>query len=58
MIGIKGSPTRVVTITKPSIQRKSLMLSPKTDSEIEDAAEKLINFLMDKELLKGRNVNA
>jgi electron transfer flavoprotein beta subunit len=58
LIGIKGSPTRVVTIMKPSIQRKSLMISPKTDSEIEDAAEKLIKFLMDKEVLKGGNANA
>jgi electron transfer flavoprotein beta subunit len=56
-IGLKGSPTRVVTITKPSIQRKSEILVPKTEIEIEDAVEKLINFLIDKELLKGRDVD-
>ena len=51
-IGIKGSPTRVVTITKPSIQRKSQIYTPKTEEEIEEAADKLINFLVEKELLK------
>ena len=54
-IGIKGSPTRVVKISKPSIQRKSQILTPKTEKEIEDAAEQLINFLVEKELLqKGK----
>ncbi|RKX83958.1 MAG: electron transfer flavoprotein subunit beta [Spirochaetes bacterium] len=57
-IGIKGSPTRVVTITKPSIQRKSQILTPKTEEEIEAAADKLIDFLAEKGLLQRNKKNA
>ncbi|MCD6396326.1 MAG: hypothetical protein J7L71_02180, partial [Spirochaetaceae bacterium] len=57
-IGIKGSPTRVVTITKPSIQRKSQILTPKTEEEIEEAADKLIDFLAGKGLLQRNKKNA
>lgn len=57
LIGLKGSPTRVVTIKKPSIKRISQTFTPKTEQEIEDAAEKLIEFLKEKEVLQGRSTN-
>ena len=51
--GATGSPTRVVHIDKPSIQRKAEMYIPKTEAEIERAADSLINFLAERDLLKG-----
>ena len=53
LIGLNGSPTRVVTIKKPSIKRISQTLTPKTEKEIEEAAIKLVDFLKSKELLTG-----
>lgn len=51
LLGLKGSPTRVVKIFKPKVARKCEKLIAKNESAIHDAADQLVTFLQKKDLL-------
>ncbi len=53
--GLKGSPTKVVKIMRPSIRRDPVILTPKTEYEIIDTAERLAEFLNEKRLIGQKN---
>lgn len=50
-LGLKGSPTRVVKISKPQVARNGKILTPKDEKGIEDAVDQLIEFLKEKEIV-------
>ena len=50
-LGLKGSPTRVVKISKPQVARNGELLQPKDEKQIEEAVDQLIAFLEKKEIL-------
>lgn len=43
--GLEGSPTRVIKLYRPKVKRDAVIIKPKNEKEIEEAAEKLIDFL-------------
>jgi electron transfer flavoprotein beta subunit len=50
-LGLKGSPTRVVTIHTPKIARNGILLQAGDDGAINSAIDRLLTFLEDKNLL-------
>ena len=50
-LGLKGSPTRVVKIFRPSVTRECEMLQPTDGQSLEDACDRVVAFLTKKELL-------
>jgi electron transfer flavoprotein beta subunit len=51
LLGLEGSPTRVVRIFKPSVTRKCEKFVANDDASINAAADKLVEFLKSKELI-------
>lgn len=50
-IGLEGSPTRVVKISKPKVSRGGEILMPKNESELDKAVDGLIEYLQKKEII-------
>ena len=50
-LGLPGSPTRVVKISKPQIARNGVILYPKDEKQVEEAVDQLMAFLEQKEIL-------
>lgn len=50
-IGLKGSPTRVVSIQRPQINRKGEMFVVKEASEVDQAAKMVVEFLKQRNIL-------
>ncbi|MBO8131886.1 MAG: electron transfer flavoprotein subunit beta/FixA family protein [Candidatus Marinimicrobia bacterium] len=50
-IGLNGSPTRVVKISKPKIARNGQMVYVKDEDDINEAVDSFIEFLKSKEIL-------
>ena len=50
LVGLKGSPTRVVKIERPSVTRKGVTLDV-DKLGAEEAARKLVDYLEEKNLL-------
>lgn len=50
-LGLKGSPTRVVKISKPKVSRDGEMFIPKNEKEMEEAVDRIIEFFEEKEIL-------
>ncbi len=50
-IGLNGSPTRVVKIFRPTVARHCRKLTPTSEKEIEQAADELVTFLQNKQLI-------
>lgn len=50
-LGLDGSPTRVVKISKPTVARQAEMIVPADGDGIEQAAERLVSFLDERQLL-------
>ena len=44
-VGLDGSPTRVIKLYRPKVRREAVIMSPKNENEIEEAADKLIDFI-------------
>ncbi|HHV58909.1 MAG TPA: electron transfer flavoprotein subunit beta/FixA family protein [Clostridiaceae bacterium] len=51
LTGLRGSPTRVVKIESPKVMRNGIMLSAKDEDQLEDAVNKLVEFLKTKEII-------
>ena len=51
-LGLQGSPTRVVKISKPKVSREGEMLVPESDQEVEEAVDKLIAYFEELEIIK------
>ena len=51
MVGLTGSPTRVVKIFRPSVARECEKLAPMDEEALDEAADRLVEFLQEKELL-------
>jgi len=51
-IGLKGSPTRVVRIARPQVGRHPEMIRVKEPSDLEWAAERFVEFLRERNLLR------
>ncbi|MCF7886429.1 MAG: electron transfer flavoprotein subunit beta/FixA family protein [Candidatus Marinimicrobia bacterium] len=50
-LGLNGSPTRVVKISKPKVSREGEKLMPESDQEIEDSVGKLIEYFEKLEII-------
>jgi len=50
-LGLKGSPTRVVKIETPKVTRGGTIVSAKDDDQLEEAVDKLVEFLKSKEMV-------
>lgn len=50
-LGLKGSPTRVIKIEVPKVTRGGTIVSAKDDDQLEEAVDKLIEFLKSKEIV-------
>lgn len=50
-LGLKGSPTRVVKISTPKVSRDGEMFVPKTEKEMEEVVDRIIEFFEEKEIL-------
>ncbi|MCK4689523.1 MAG: electron transfer flavoprotein subunit beta, partial [Candidatus Marinimicrobia bacterium] len=50
-LGLEGSPTRVVKISKPKVSRGGEILMPKNESELDKAVDGLIEYLQKKEII-------
>ena len=50
-LGLNGSPTRVVKIFRPSVTRECELVRAADEQAIEEAAEKLVAFLRQRELI-------
>ncbi len=50
-IGLEGSPTRVVKVFRPTVARECRKLTPTSECEIAKAADELVTFLRDRQLL-------
>lgn len=50
-IGLKGSPTRVIKIETPKVTRGGTILKPADDQGLEEAVDKLVEFLKAKEII-------
>ena len=51
-LGLKGSPTRVVKIARPQVSRSVELLRIKDPADIERAADRLVDFLRERQLLR------
>lgn len=45
MIGLSGSPTRVIKVQRVQLKRDPLIIHPKTDRELDEALDRMIEFL-------------
>lgn len=54
-IGLKGSPTRVVKINKPQLMRKGELFVIKEPEDLEEVANRFVEFLKDRELMAINN---
>ena len=52
LIGLRGSPTRVVKIFRPTLSRKGRILQPKDDDALRNTVDELIQFLKEKRLVE------
>ena len=52
-IGLKGSPTRVVKIQKSKVSRDGKIITARKQEELKQAADQLINFLIEKSFRTG-----
>ena len=50
-IGLKGSPTRVVKIFRPSVAREGERIVASDEKSVEEAADRLVAFLRERQLL-------
>jgi len=50
-LGLSGSPTRVVRITKPQVARRGKMITPKDGHELITAIDGMLEFLKKKEII-------
>jgi electron transfer flavoprotein beta subunit len=50
-LGLKGSPTRVVKIFRPKVTRQCRMLDAGDEASIETAADQVVEFLRERELI-------
>ena len=50
-LGLQGSPTRVVKISKPKVTREGEKLTPQTDQEVEESVDKLIQYFEKLEII-------
>jgi len=50
-LGLKGSPTRVVKISKPKVTRSGHILKPKDENELNTAVDQLIAYMEKKEII-------
>lgn len=50
-LGLEGSPTRVVKISKPKVSRDGEILIPKDETELDKAVDGLIEFLQKKGII-------
>lgn len=50
-LGLQGSPTRVVKISKPQVTRNGKILRPKDEQQVEEAVDQLLAFLEEREIL-------
>lgn len=50
-LGLKGSPTRVVSTTSPKVTRNGQMVRIKEDEDVSSAVEALVNFLEERKLI-------
>jgi electron transfer flavoprotein beta subunit len=50
-LGLNGSPTRVVKISKPRVSREGEKIVPETDREMEDAVDRLIEYFEKLEII-------
>ncbi len=50
-LGLKGSPTRVVKISKPKVSRDGEVFKPQTDQDIETVVDHVLDFFEEKEIL-------
>jgi len=55
MVGLKGSPTRVVNIDRPRVTRDVTMLSAETEEDVDAAADKIIELISEQNLLGEGN---
>jgi len=54
--GLGGSPTRVVKITTPKVTRNGKIITAKERDEMEAAADLLVNYLKDKNLMAEKGI--
>jgi electron transfer flavoprotein beta subunit len=50
-LGLQGSPTRVVKISKPKVSREGEIIAPESDQEVEEAVDKLIKYFEQLEII-------
>ena len=50
-LGLEGSPTRVVKIFKPQVARQAELCEPADEAGIDEAADRLVKFLDERQLL-------
>lgn len=50
-LGLKGSPTRVVKISTPQIARHGVIISPRSEKEVESAVDELIVYMTNKGII-------
>ncbi|MDI3546904.1 MAG: electron transfer flavoprotein beta subunit [Halanaerobiales bacterium] len=50
-LGLKGSPTRVVKITRPKVTRNGEFIKVVDEESLETAVERLVKFLQEKEIV-------
>jgi electron transfer flavoprotein beta subunit len=50
-LGLKGSPTRVVKIFRPSVARECEKIRPSDEAELAAACDRVVEFLQSKELV-------
>lgn len=50
-LGLKGSPTRVVKISTPKVSRDGERFAPKTEQEMDEVVDRIIEFFEEKEIL-------
>ncbi len=46
--GLEGSPTMVVKLFRPVVKRKSVILKPRNEKEIDESIERLIDFISER----------
>jgi electron transfer flavoprotein beta subunit len=51
-IGLQGSPTRVIRIARPRASRNPELIRVKEAADVERAAERLVGFLRERQLLR------
>lgn len=50
-LGLKGSPTRVVKISKPKVARHGQIIAPRNERELEKAIDGVLEFMQQKEII-------